>query len=94
MANDHEVCIWVYEDKVVAEINDGHENRTYLPGVPLDDRLFATSSMEEALVGADIIISVVPSHLVRKVLTDAAAYMPKNAIPGDGLEWELRTRPC
>jgi glycerol-3-phosphate dehydrogenase (NAD(P)+) len=46
----------------------------------LDPRLRATSSLEEAVKGAPVIVSVSPSHVVRQVMTEAGRYMPEDAL--------------
>lgn len=47
--------------KAVADfINRNHENPSYLKGLPLHQRLYATYRMDEALAHADVILSVVP----------------------------------
>ena len=42
-------------------------NDVYLPGFPLPANVVVTSDLSEALEGADIVLSVMPSHLVRGV---------------------------
>ncbi len=71
-----DVTIWAYETEVVQDINTLHENRIYLPGMPLSERLAATSSLEEALTGRDLVLLVCPSHVMRTVMTKAAPYLP------------------
>ncbi len=78
-ANGHEVNMWVYEPEVAASIRDRHENPEFLPGVALTESVFATTDMEEALSEAQMVISVSPSHVVRKVMSDASAYIPRDA---------------
>jgi len=79
-ANKHKTCMWVYESEVAEEINTKHTNSTFLPDVELDPGITASNDMEEALDGADMVISVVPSHVVRDVMKKAAPCIPKNAI--------------
>ncbi len=71
-----EVTIWAYERQVADDINDVHENKIYLPGAELPDNLHGTNELQQALEGKDLILSVVPSHVVRPVLTQAAKYLP------------------
>jgi glycerol-3-phosphate dehydrogenase (NAD(P)+) len=72
----NDVVIWAYEPEVVLEINQQHENLTYLPGISLPVKLRASSSLAETLPGSQLVISVVPSHVVRTVLAEAAEYLP------------------
>jgi len=78
--NKHRTRLWAYEPEVVRDIREKRENTVYLPGVPVDPSIMPTNSMEEALGEAELVISVVPSHLVRKVISAAAPYIPKGAI--------------
>ncbi len=73
------VTIWAYEAEVVEQINEHHENRTYLPGTPLPPNLRASGSLEQTLRGAELVISVVPSHVLRTVMTQAAPFLPPEA---------------
>jgi glycerol-3-phosphate dehydrogenase (NAD(P)+) len=76
-AKGDEVLIWAYEPEVAEEINSGHQNRTYLPGAELPDNLRATDDLAAALADRELVLSVVPSHVVRKVLSQAAAHLPE-----------------
>lgn len=74
------IRLWAYEEEVVHSIRDFNENKIYLPGVPLSPSLFVTSSIEEAVKDADLILFVVPSHAARAVLKELALYL-KPGIP-------------
>jgi glycerol-3-phosphate dehydrogenase (NAD(P)+) len=71
-----DVIIWAYEPEVADEINQLHENKTYFHDIELPGNLRATSRLPEALENRDLVLSVVPSHVVRSVLTEAAKYLP------------------
>ena len=66
------VRLWAYEPEVVEAINTAHENPLFLPGRPLDPRLLAFADAPEAVGGAEVIVSVAPSHAVRSVLARVA----------------------
>ena len=57
--------LWVYEADLAARMKDSRENDVYLPGCPLPPRIEVTSELSHALEGAEIVLSVMPSHLVR-----------------------------
>ena len=44
-------------------------NDIFLPGIPLPANVRAGHSLETALAGADVVLSVMPSHAVRDVYT-------------------------
>ncbi|MEL6180707.1 MAG: NAD(P)H-dependent glycerol-3-phosphate dehydrogenase [Myxococcota bacterium] len=72
----YDVRMWVYEPDLVTTINTTHENTLYLPGFTLPDNLIATHDLREALTDRDMILQVVPSHVVREVMTQAAPHIP------------------
>ena len=61
-----EIRLWAYEREVVESINATHENRVFLPGVPLPRTLTATTSLTEVIERRDGLLFVVPSHVDRK----------------------------
>ena len=69
----HDVSMWAFEPAVAASITEQHLNDEYLAGCPLEPSLRASSNIEEALDGAEILISAVPSHAVRTVAGHVAA---------------------
>ena len=64
------VSLWVRSPELAWSITRSRENAAYLPGIRLPEGLTATSSMEEALVGAGVVFMAVPSHGFRAVLND------------------------
>lgn len=60
-----EVRLWVFEQDLAARLRQTRENDVYLPGYQLPAHVEITGDLEQALAGADIVLSVVPSHLVR-----------------------------
>lgn len=61
------VTLWVYETDLCARLAASHENDVYLPGVAIPGNVHPTSDLAAALDGAGIVLSVMPSHLVRRV---------------------------
>ena len=57
--------LWVYEKDLAARMQATRENDIYLPGFPLPPHVDASSELGYALEGAQIVLSVMPSHLVR-----------------------------
>lgn len=72
-ARNTSTVLWAREPRLAKAIGESRENAAYLPGVPLPDGLEATSSLEDACRGADVVVMAVPSHGFRAVLADAAA---------------------
>ena len=70
------VTLWCHEPDLAVSINHTHENTTYLPGFALPSTLIATNDLEQCLHKRDMIVSVPPSHVVRRVMKPIADIMP------------------
>lgn len=70
-----ETVVWSYEPDVADAINREHRNPRYLEGVDLHPSLTATPEMGDALRGASLVLSVSPSHVVRRVMGDAVPHL-------------------
>ncbi|MFQ5330074.1 MAG: NAD(P)H-dependent glycerol-3-phosphate dehydrogenase [Thermodesulfobacteriota bacterium] len=66
------VKLWVREGDVLTDITERRENSRFLPGIRLNDRMAATSSIDEAIDGVAMIVNVVPSQFVRSVFPPIA----------------------
>lgn len=62
---DHTLTLWTHNPSVAETIRATGENKAFLPGFPLPATITATGSAAEALSGAEIVLSVMPSHYVR-----------------------------
>jgi glycerol-3-phosphate dehydrogenase (NAD(P)+) len=67
----HVVRLWAYEADVVAAINRRHENPLFLPGCVLAETVVATGDPVAASRDADVILTVAPSHVLRRVVEQA-----------------------
>ena len=67
--------LWARRQELAAAVNIGHSNPDYLPDLHLPPALRATSSLEEALAGADVVVMAVPSHGFRSVLSAGRPYL-------------------
>jgi len=63
---DIETTIWAFEESVALEINENHENLTYLPGVKLDAGIKATNDLAD-FASMDVILSVTPAQHLRSM---------------------------
>ncbi|HET9333171.1 MAG TPA: NAD(P)H-dependent glycerol-3-phosphate dehydrogenase [Gemmatimonadota bacterium] len=73
------VRLWVRDPELARAIDRAGENTRYLPGVSLEG-VVATADLEGALDGARLVVSAVPSHVVRTVMGMAAARVDPEAI--------------
>ena len=78
--NGHDAVIWALEPDVAAMIDDAHENRRFLRGLPLAHTLRATNDQELALRGADLVVYAVPSQHLRAVARAGAKCVESDAI--------------
>jgi glycerol-3-phosphate dehydrogenase (NAD(P)+) len=76
----HPTRIWSHRPDLVSQINEGHVNARYLPSAELPPNLVASADLEETLRGADLVVTVVPSHALRGVMREARPFMPSNAL--------------
>jgi glycerol-3-phosphate dehydrogenase (NAD(P)+) len=70
-----EVRLWARRADLVERITATGTNPDYLPEVRLPDSISATSSLPDALDGADFVIMAVPSHGFRAVFEAAAGHI-------------------
>ncbi|RLB45331.1 MAG: glycerol-3-phosphate dehydrogenase [Deltaproteobacteria bacterium] len=75
----HGVRLWARRKDQADAINEAHVNERYLAGFELGPTLSATSDLETAIVGADMVLAVVPSHGVRGMLETAAPLFSETA---------------
>lgn len=68
----HAAILWARDDQIVASINQNHENPRYLPGIPLDPALVATSDLGTALDNASCILAVIPAQAMRGLFDNLA----------------------
>jgi glycerol-3-phosphate dehydrogenase (NAD(P)+) len=61
------VSLWVREEDLAARMQTTGVNDIFLPGISLPPNVHVEHSLELALSGADIVLSVMPSHAVRDV---------------------------
>ena len=62
-----QIRLWVYETDLAERLAVSRVNDIYLPGFQLAENVQVTSDLPTALEGADVVLSVMPSHLVRRL---------------------------
>ena len=61
------IRLWVYEKDLAAEMQQRRENSIYLPGFQMPPNVEVGNDLGAAVGGAEIVLSVMPSHLVRSI---------------------------
>ena len=62
-----EVRLWVLEPEIAEAIREHHQNRVHLPGVALPGDLGATTRLDQAVAGIEMVLVVVPSEFCRGI---------------------------
>jgi glycerol-3-phosphate dehydrogenase (NAD(P)+) len=76
----YDIDFWIFEEEVRAQILTFRENRIFLPGIPLSERLKPTGDLRQAVMGKDLVLMVVPSHLMRMVSQRMSPHVPDSAL--------------
>jgi glycerol-3-phosphate dehydrogenase (NAD(P)+) len=76
----HDVRLWARDRALVADIAARRANAVYLPDVHLPDNITVTPGLQEALDGAGLVVSAVPSHGCRGVLHAAAPLLAPRVV--------------
>jgi glycerol-3-phosphate dehydrogenase (NAD(P)+) len=71
----HSVRLWSHEESVCGSILEQRVNKMFLPECTIPETVRATSKGKEAIGGADIILSVMPSNHCRAVFESFHAYL-------------------
>ena len=74
-AKNAPTTLWARREDVAAEVRDHHRNSQYLEGFDLTPSLHATSSLEEAVRTADVLVMGVPSHGTRETAQELAPFI-------------------
>jgi glycerol-3-phosphate dehydrogenase (NAD(P)+) len=67
--------LWVYEAEVREQIQNQGENRMFLPGTALSDNIVASNDMAAVVADKDLVVIVVPSHVMRTTAIDLAPHL-------------------
>jgi glycerol-3-phosphate dehydrogenase (NAD(P)+) len=78
--NRHNVSLWAFEKEVCESIAKRGVNEMFLPGEQLPLGIHTTNSLEEALKGAQIVVSVMPSHHTRRVFQSMKPHLNEDML--------------
>ncbi|MCJ7604210.1 MAG: NAD(P)H-dependent glycerol-3-phosphate dehydrogenase [Desulfobulbaceae bacterium] len=76
----HRVHLWAHRPEHVDAINRERENKKYLPGFTLNERVIASSDLREVISGKNFVLMVVPSHVYRSVFQQLVPFLGKESI--------------
>jgi glycerol-3-phosphate dehydrogenase (NAD(P)+) len=75
-----DVALWARNPEIANAINRYRRNPGYLSEFSLPEGIHATASLEDAVAGRELLLSVVPSHGVREVWSRAARHVEPRAL--------------
>jgi glycerol-3-phosphate dehydrogenase (NAD(P)+) len=78
--NGHDVTLWAYEPELVREMAESGINSLFLPDVRLSPRLRYTNSLREAAADKELLLFVVPSQVVRGVISSVLPFLAPEAV--------------
>jgi len=70
----HQITLWAHSPEAAREIVHAGENTLFLPGFPIPESITITGS-EAAVADAEIVVSVVPSEVLRPTLARLRPYL-------------------
>jgi glycerol-3-phosphate dehydrogenase (NAD(P)+) len=73
---DHRVTLWSARAENGRLLQERRENVRLLPGVPIPPSIRLTTDLRQAIAGADLWVSAIPTVHLRAVLTRIAATVP------------------
>jgi glycerol-3-phosphate dehydrogenase (NAD(P)+) len=76
----HDVSLWAYEPAVVESLKLRNENDLFMPGIKVSERIRPTGDLAEALTSAEIVVTVMPSHVCRVLYQQMLPYLQPGMI--------------
>ncbi len=74
------VRLWVYEKDLAARMAEARQNDLFLPGFQLPTTIEINCDLGTALDSADIVLTVMPSHLVRGVYGQMLPFLQESML--------------
>jgi glycerol-3-phosphate dehydrogenase (NAD(P)+) len=75
----HDVTLWCYEKELAAEMRQLRENRRFLPGFPLGQKIVPTADAR-ATEGAEFFVLAVPTQFLRGAAGQFSKMIPASAV--------------
>jgi glycerol-3-phosphate dehydrogenase (NAD(P)+) len=76
----YQIDLWAYEKEVVEQITFHKENKYFLPGFTLSDNITASNDLQKVVTGKDLVLIVVPSHVMREVTREISGRLSSSTI--------------
>lgn len=90
LSDKYEVLLYCKDEEQAYEINETHLNKKYFPDILLNEKITATTQIEEALKNK-YIINAIPTQSTREVLSKCAKYFNNHVLINLSKGLELNT---
>jgi glycerol-3-phosphate dehydrogenase (NAD(P)+) len=90
------VVLWGRDSTRVADLEREHENRRYLPGVPIPESIAASDDLAASVAGREAVVFAVPAAALAPVAAQAAPHLAPDALlvcAAKGMDPETLHRP-
>ena len=74
----YQVLLWHNVESDAIRMEQARQNEVFLPGITFPDSLHCTSDLAQAVLQADLLLIVVPSHVFRHVLQQIKPHIKNN----------------
>lgn len=78
--NDKTVKLWSFEQDQVDEILQYRENKTFLPGCILSEKIIPDTSLQKCVEGCHVVLMVVPTHAFRNVFNQLLPFLEEECV--------------
>ncbi|KYG33115.1 NAD(P)H-dependent glycerol-3-phosphate dehydrogenase [Alkalihalobacillus trypoxylicola] len=78
--NEHEVKLWGRRQEQMDEVTHKHTNHKYLPNITLPPSIEGTVDLKKAITGAEFIVLVTPTKVIREMVQQLIKVMEKEAV--------------
>ncbi len=78
--NGNNAVLWLRDPVRAEEINKEHRNSHYLPDLVLNDKVNATTSLEEAVEGTEVVFVAVPSYSCQEIGAKLSEFISEKSI--------------
>lgn len=75
-----QIDLWVFEKEVKEQIESTKENKVFLPGFSLSPNLLPSNDLHRVVNGKDIVLIVVPSHVMRETAKSLSNHLSSGTI--------------
>lgn len=89
----NDIYMWSWKQEETDRLNHDRENKEFLPGIKLDDRIVCSHDMQECIKDAAVIVTAVPSPATRSTAKQMSPFVVKGqkiVNISKGLENQLR----